>query len=116
MNRRDSLFALLVLAVVTGPVLSSAQRPARVWRVGFLVARRRPDCIESDMLGGFPRGMRELGYVEGRDFIIEWRFADGSAERPRALATELVQLKVDADCLRLIARYPCAATGDYHRP
>ena len=93
MNRRDSVFALLVLSAA--PLLSHAQRQGKIWRVGFLVPRRRPESIESDYLGAFPRGMRELGYVEGKNLVIEWRFADGESERLPDLAAELVRLKVD---------------------
>ncbi|MGH8674199.1 MAG: ABC transporter substrate-binding protein [Burkholderiales bacterium] len=47
------------------------------------------------MYDEFPRGMRELGYVEGKNFVIEWRYADGKNERLPGLAAELVRLKVD---------------------
>ena len=46
-------------------------------------------------MGGFPQGMRELGYVEGRDFVIEWRFAEARAERYDAIADELARLSID---------------------
>jgi len=93
MNRRDTVFALLALGAA--PLVSHAQQLGKIWRVGFLVPRRRPDSIDSDYLGAFPRGMRELGYVEGQNLVIEWRFADGESERLPDLAAELVRLKVD---------------------
>jgi len=93
MNRRDTVLALLALSAA--PLVSHAQQPGKVWRVGFLVPRRRPDSIDSDFIGAFPRGMRELGYVEGKNLVIEWRFADGQFERLPDLAAELVRLKVD---------------------
>jgi len=93
MNRRDTVLALL--ALIAAPLVSHAQQPGKVWRVGFLVPRRRPDSIDSDFIGAFPRGMRELGYVEGKNLVIEWRFADGQFERLPDLAAELVRLKVD---------------------
>jgi putative ABC transport system substrate-binding protein len=92
MNRRDALFALVALGAV--PSASRAQLEGKVWRVGFLTQRRRPESIESDFIGAFPRGMRELGYVEGRNLVIEWRF-DERSERLPHLAAELVGLKVD---------------------
>jgi putative ABC transport system substrate-binding protein len=52
--------------------------------------------METDYVGAFPRRMRELGYVEGRNVQYEWRFADGRIERLPDLAAELVQLRVDA--------------------
>src|SRR5271167_4717686 len=72
------------------PLGGYAQQPGKVWRVGFLIARRRTDYYLA-----FPRGMRELGYVEGRNLVIEWRSAEGKFERLPNLAAELVQLKVD---------------------
>ena len=95
MNRRDTLGALLALGVAAAPLLSFAQAPGRVWRVGFL-ALRRPVSLGSDQFGAFLLGMRELGYVEGKNLVIEWRFADGQSELLSGLAAELVRLKVDA--------------------
>ena len=51
--------------------------------------------MDSDPIGGLVRGMRELGYVEGKNLVIEWRYADGKYERLPGLATDLVKLKVD---------------------
>ena len=95
MNRRDTLIALLALGAAGGPPASRAQPQGKIWRVGFMTQRRRPDSIDADFIGGFPRGMRELGYVEGKNLLIEWRFADGRFERLPELAAELVRLKVD---------------------
>jgi putative ABC transport system substrate-binding protein len=92
MNRRDTVFALLAFGAA--PLVSHAQQQDKVWRVGFLTQRRRPDSIDSDFIGAFPRGMREFGYVEGKNLVIEWRFDDRS-ERLPDLAAELVQLKLD---------------------
>jgi putative ABC transport system substrate-binding protein len=93
MNRRDTVLVLLALGAT--PLVSFAQQQGKVWRVGFLTQRRRPDSIDADFIGGFPRGMRELGYVEGKNLVIEWRFADGRFERLSDLAAELVRLNVD---------------------
>ena len=92
MNRRDTVLALLALGASRSPF---AQQPAKVWRVGFLVQRARPASLDADTLGAFVRGMRELGYVEGRNLLIEWRFADNKADRLPGLAAELVGLKPD---------------------
>ena len=64
-------------------------------RIGFLAIGTRPPSIESDTLGGFARGMRELGYIEGRDYLIEWRFTEGKREVFFSAAAELAQSKVD---------------------
>ncbi len=85
---------LALAALGAAPLSSNAQQQGKVWRVGFLTQRRRPDSIDADFIGAFPRGMRELGYVEGRNLVIEWRF-DDKAERLPDLAAELVQLNVD---------------------
>jgi putative ABC transport system substrate-binding protein len=72
-----------------------AQQQGRVWRIGFL-SLRRVASLESDSLyGGFPRGMRELGYIEGKNLVIELRSAEGKSERLSDLAAELVRSKMD---------------------
>lgn len=91
--RRRLLRALGFWAIAM-PFGSFAQQSGKVWRVGFL-ALRRPVSLESDQFGGFAQGMRELGYVEGKNVLIEWRFADGGSERLPVLAAQLIQFKVD---------------------
>ena len=93
-NRRKLIFALGAGALVS-PLSSLAQPATKIWRVGFLAARRRPVSLDTDYYGEFPRGMRDLGYVEGKNLAIEWRFADGMFERLPGLVAELVRLKVD---------------------
>ncbi|MBI3375072.1 MAG: ABC transporter substrate-binding protein [Betaproteobacteria bacterium] len=84
-----------MLALGATPLAVIAQQQSRVWRIGFLGARRRPGPLAHDFLNAFPQGMRELGYVEGKNLVIEWRSADGTVERLPDLAAELVRLKVD---------------------
>ena len=92
-SRRSVVFALGGSALAA-PLASFAQQ-LKVWRVGFL-AQGHVDFVESDyMYGPFTRGMRELGYVVGRNLVIEWRSAEGKAERLPELAAELVRLKLD---------------------
>jgi putative ABC transport system substrate-binding protein len=93
MNRRDTVLALVALGAVAGPLASFAQQPGKVWRVGFLSLTSA--SLSSKNTDPFLRGMRELGYVEGKNLVIEWRSADGKFERLPGLAAELVQLKVD---------------------
>jgi putative tryptophan/tyrosine transport system substrate-binding protein len=88
-TRRRLLLALGAGALA--PRLSLA-RQGKVWRVGFLSVRSRETALETPT---FLEGMRELGYVEGKNVNYEWRFADGKYERLRPLADELVRLKVD---------------------
>ncbi|MGH9578334.1 MAG: ABC transporter substrate-binding protein, partial [Terriglobales bacterium] len=95
MSTRRSLLAVLGLATLSAALPSVAQQPVKVWRIGFLAVRSRPSASNPDVYDEFPRGMRELGYVEGKNFVIEWRYADGKNERLPGLAAELVRLKVD---------------------
>ena len=94
MNCRRKLLVVLSTSALVAPFRSFAQQQGKVWRVGFL-SLRRPASLDSDFLGEFPQGMRELGYVEGKNLVIEWRFADGEVERLPVLAAQLVRLKVD---------------------
>ncbi len=100
MNRRRETIAALGAGLLAGALPAFAQQAStpsgKIWRVGFLLPRPRPVLIDTEFIGGFPQGMRERGYVEGKNLVIEWRFADGDLTRLPALAAELVQLKVDA--------------------
>ena len=95
MNKRRQLLLALGATALGSPLTLHAQPATKVWRVGFLGYRSRPDSLDSSFYGAFPRGMRELGYIQGKNLTIEWRFADGKADRLPALAAELVQIKVD---------------------
>ena len=72
-----------------------AQQPRKLWRIGLISGLSRPASIEASALGGILVGMREHGYVEGRDFVIEWRFAEGRYDRIAGFAVELMRLNVD---------------------
>ena len=93
MNRRESIITVVALGAAAGPIASFAQQQGKVWRVGFLTLR--PASENSQYTDAFLKGMRELGYVEGKNLVVEWRFGDGKFERLPGLAAELVQLKVD---------------------
>jgi ABC-type uncharacterized transport system substrate-binding protein len=93
MKRREFM-ALLGGAAAAWPLAARAQQAGKVWRIGFVAGGER--AAVSHILAGFPQGMRELGYAEGRDFTIEWRFAEGNVERFSEFAAELVRLRVDA--------------------
>src|SRR5438093_10887589 len=91
MKRREFI-TLLGGAVAWWPA-GQAQQAGKVWRIGWLAGSSRETA--SDLHSAFLQGMRELGYVEGRDFVLESRFADGKYERFPELAAELVRLNVD---------------------
>lgn len=92
MNNRRKLVMALGASALTAPFTSFAQQQGKVYRVGFLWESPAvfPDAIEA-----FRQGLRDLGYVEGRNIAIEYRWAEGKPERMRELAEELVRLKVD---------------------
>src|SRR5262245_12669204 len=90
--RRREFITLLGGAAVGWPVAANAQQPAKIARIGWLGHNlaRNPQVREA-----FRQGLRDLGYVEGRNFVIEFRDAEGKFDRYPALAAELVALKVD---------------------
>ena len=90
---KSLLFGLLTAVLLIAIPFAPAQQPAKIPRIAYLAATAR--STNPDRFEAFRRGLRELGYVEGKNIIIEWRFADGKADRLRALAAELVRLKVD---------------------
>jgi putative ABC transport system substrate-binding protein len=94
MRRLGLAFTIvLFLGGLFGQSVAGAQPAARVARIGYLsinLAASPPNLHEA-----FRQGLRELGYIEGRDIVIEYRDAGGDAERLPALAAELVALKVD---------------------
>ena len=88
---RRRLLISLGAGALAAPFGLLAQQQPRIPRIGFL----EPLARDSDHYRAFLRGLRELGYVEGKSIVIEARFADGNLERLPALAEELVKLKVD---------------------
>jgi len=72
---------------------AEAQQPTKIPRIAYLAGSTLSSI--SDRTNAFRQGLRELGYVEGKNIVIEWRGADGNRDRQRALAAELVRLKVD---------------------
>jgi putative ABC transport system substrate-binding protein len=93
LRRRQLIAGSAALLLAT---LARAQPAKKTWRIGILSLRSRPPSFDLDRnFNAFRQGMRELGYVEGRNLVLEWRFADGQMQRLPALAAELVQVKVD---------------------
>ena len=75
---------------------AEAQQPMKIPSIGFLSGRASPTPTAPDsLLNSFRDGLRELGYIEGKNIAIEYRFAGGKNERLPSLAAELVRLKVD---------------------
>src|SRR5262249_1125979 len=92
MKRRLMLLVIVVVTAAQG-ISAEAQQPKKVARRGFLIAAS-PSAI-SARTEAFQQGLRELGYVEGKNIVIEWRSSEGHLDRLPALAAELVHLKVE---------------------
>ena len=90
MKRRDALLVLLALCV---PLRLMAQAPGKVYRIGFL-AGGLPSTSKSNV-EGLRQGLQDLGYVEGQNFILDFRWGEGRNDRLVELASELVRSNVD---------------------
>ncbi|HEY3167741.1 MAG TPA: ABC transporter substrate-binding protein, partial [Candidatus Binatia bacterium] len=86
------LFAIVVTLVWCG-ARTDAQQQTKIPRIGFLSANS-PSTIQA-RIEAFRQGLRQLGYEEGKNIVIEWRSAEGKLDRLPALAAELVRNKVD---------------------
>jgi putative tryptophan/tyrosine transport system substrate-binding protein len=89
------LVAILALGVMLLALtcIAEAQQPTKVPQIGYLeIASASTNLGRSE---AFRQGLRELGYVEGKNIVIEWRFAEGKIDRLPALVMELLHLKVD---------------------
>jgi putative tryptophan/tyrosine transport system substrate-binding protein len=89
-----SVIILLVTLALGSFHLAEAQQPDKVYRVGYLQISTREQQLH--FVKAFEEGMRDLGYVVGKNLIIEYRFANGKMEQLPQLAADLVRLKVDA--------------------
>jgi putative ABC transport system substrate-binding protein len=92
MQRREFI-TLVGFSAVAWPIDTWAQQTSKVWRVGML--ETTSETLNAPNVNAFRRGLRELGYVEGQNLIIEYRSGEGRIERFPDLAVELVRLKVD---------------------
>ncbi len=92
MTTRRAFIGALAGGLLAAPLAAEAQQAGKVARIGYLGVGR---TASPHLREAFFQGLRDLGYVEGRDVVIEYRFAEGKLERFPALAAELVALKVD---------------------
>jgi putative ABC transport system substrate-binding protein len=90
---RRTFIGRLAVGLFAAPLAARAQRAGKVYRVGML--ETIPAAQNTANLDAFRRGLRDLGYVEGQNLIIEYRSADGRAERFPELASEMVRMNVD---------------------
>jgi putative tryptophan/tyrosine transport system substrate-binding protein len=89
---RRTFMAILTGGLVATPLAAEAQQAAKVARIGYLATNVAANPHQRE---AFLQGLRDLGYIEGRNVAIETRAAEGKLERLPALAAELVALKVD---------------------
>jgi putative tryptophan/tyrosine transport system substrate-binding protein len=87
---RLGLFVSLALTFAVAPLAAEAQPAGQVGRIGVL--ERTSMALNAANLAAFGQGLREFGYVEGHNLVIDYRYAEGRDERLADLATELVRL------------------------
>ena len=88
---RNSLSLLIIMALASGAEIAEPQQRTKVRRIGYLASASALGPLEE----AFRQGLRDLGYVEGKNIAIEYRFAMGKEDRLHDLAAELARLKVD---------------------
>src|SRR5829696_5388399 len=93
--RRREVIGLVASAAAGWPLGARAQQPRKSARIGYLVATARDDRFARKNLDAFRQELRELGYIEGQNLVIEQRFAERDFDRLPQLAAELVRLRVD---------------------
>ena len=91
MISRRAFVATSAAAILAAPSATQAQRPDKVYRIGYLRQGQPP----KPFVEAFQQGLRERGYVDGQNVVIEFRFTDGGVDQLPRLAEELVRLKVD---------------------
>ena len=98
MTRKITILTLCAILLTLCSSVGAQQTPGKIPRIGFLSRELHPSdsrAAEPRRLEAFRQGLGELGYIEGKNLIIEYRYADGRPERLPALAEELVRLKVE---------------------
>ena len=90
--RRTFLPLILIAVVLMGPLALGAQQPGKLPRIGVLEPYPAADPINEQIR----QALRAVGYAEGRDIVVEWRYGDGQTARLPTFATELARLKLDA--------------------
>ncbi len=95
MMERRTFLVMIAGGLLTAPLAAEAQQPGKVYRIGWLASTppTTPEALR--VWEAFTQGLRDLGYVEGKNILIERRYSEGRFERLPELAAELVRLKVD---------------------
>jgi len=87
--------ALVLILLFAAPVSTGAQKTTKVWRIGTLSAFSAPSQPDWQQRSPFWGALREMGWIEGQNLVVERRWAEGRLDRLPALAVELVQLAPD---------------------
>jgi len=93
MKKATALSILIAIVVLAFGLIAEAQQPKKVPRIGYLSGS--PPFSIAERTEAFRQGLRELGYMEGKNIVIEWRSGEGKRDRFPAVAADLVRLKVD---------------------
>ncbi len=91
--RAAGLVTTVAFGILLAPLATQAQQSGKVHRIGFL--GNSTAALEANLVGPFREGLRDLGYVEGQNILIEYRWAEGKYDRFPALIAELIAMKVD---------------------
>ena len=95
MNPKLFWLVTAILIALINP--AEAQQPAKIPRIGYVAQRNKPTVATPDLAAAsFQEGLRTLGYIEGKNIVFEYRYADGREARLRELIADLVQLKAAA--------------------
>src|SRR2546428_6070455 len=86
---------ILALSLLLVPLAAGTQQPPKVARIGYMLTGSLESPETRALLDAFRQGLRERGYVEGQNIVIEYRAADGKIDRFPGLATELARLEPD---------------------
>jgi hypothetical protein len=94
MRRRE--FITIVGAAAAGwPFAARAQRTGKMYRIGILLLDTPANVARSPRIRAFLQGLQDLGWIDGQNVTLEWRYGEGQSERLAALAADLANIKVD---------------------
>src|SRR5687768_4896715 len=93
MKKGGSLSTVVTVILLAVAIMAEAQQPKKVFRIGYL--SNTDAATDSARAEGIRLALRELGYIEGQNIAIEYRYREGKVDRAPELAAELVRLKVD---------------------
>src|SRR5262250_2625020 len=107
---RRRFMAAIAGGLLAAPLAAEAQQAGKVYRIGYLSTRSSTTGMPPEV---FRQGLRELGWIEGRNIVFDYGFAEGRFERLPELAAELVRLKVD---MIVAVQTPAAAAAKNATP